>query len=152
MTPGKLSRRIVADRMARIDRMLEEIYKLPMDNYDVFLQDSRNVYTAESCLRRSLEALLDMGRHILAKGFGLGVTEYKEIANELHRQGVLNSDNAELLKVLAGYRNRMVHFYNEITTKELFEICRDDIKDILQVKEAFLQWIRRNPERIEETL
>ena len=105
MTPGKLSRRIVADRMAWIDMMLEEIHKLPMDNYDVFLQDSRNVYTAESCLRRSLEALLDMGCHILAKSFGLGVTKYKEIAKELHRQGVLDSDNAELLKVLAGYRN-----------------------------------------------
>lgn len=152
MTPGKLSRRIIADRMAWIDRMLEEIHKLPMDSYDIFLQDSRNMYTAESCLRRSLEALLDIGRHILAKGFGLGVTEYKEIAKELQRQGVLDSDNAELLKVLAGYRNRMVHFYNEITTKELFGICRDDIKDLLQVKEAFLQWIRHNPERIEETL
>ena len=35
---------------------------------------------ADSCLRRSLEALFDIGRHILAKGYARGVTEYKEIA------------------------------------------------------------------------
>ena len=55
-------------------------------------------------LRRSLEALLDLGRHILAKGFGVGVTEYKEIASELCRHGVLTEADAALLRTLAGYR------------------------------------------------
>jgi hypothetical protein len=34
-------------------------------------------------LRRSLEALMDLGRHIVAKGFGRGVTEYREIESVL---------------------------------------------------------------------
>ena len=83
MSTGKLNSRILADRVAWINRMLEEIGKLPLDDYERFILDSRNIWTAESCLRRSLEALLDLGRHILAKGFGKGITEYKEIAREL---------------------------------------------------------------------
>lgn len=35
-----------------------------------------------------------------------------------------------LLKILAGYRNRMVHFYHEITPKELYEICSGELEDI----------------------
>lgn len=152
MSPGKVSRRIAADRLAWIERMLEEIKKLPLGSLETFLADTRNVFTAESCLRTSLEALFDLGRHILAKRFGVGVTEYKEIAFELERQGVLDADKAALLKILAGYRNRMVHFYHEIKPEELHEICRRELEDVQRVKEALRTWITANPEHMDETL
>ena len=63
MTPGKVSRRILIDRMAWIDQMLAEIQKLPLESYEAFTSDSRNVWAAESCLRRALEAIMDLGRH-----------------------------------------------------------------------------------------
>lgn len=152
MSPGKISRRIAADRLAWIERMLLEIRRLPLDTIEAFLGDSRNVFTAESCLRTSLEALFDLGRHILAKRFGAGVTEYKEIAFELERREVLNADDGMLLKVLAGYRNRMVHFYHEITPKELYEICRGNLGDIQRVKEAFVSWINAHPDFLDDML
>jgi uncharacterized protein YutE (UPF0331/DUF86 family) len=152
MSPGKISRRITADRLAWIERMLKEIQTLPLGSIDNFLGDSRNVFSAESCLRTSLEALLDLGRHILAKCFGIGVTEYKEIAVELERRGVLDPDKGLLLKTLAGYRNRMVHFYHEITSKELYEICTGELDDIREVKEALRSWIQAHPEWVDETL
>jgi uncharacterized protein YutE (UPF0331/DUF86 family) len=148
MSPGILNRRILSDRIAWIDRMLEEIGKLPLENYDRFLQDTRNIWAAESCLRRALEALLDLGRHILAKGFGKGITEYKEIARQLRQESVLDRRHAELLEVLAGYRNRMTHFYHEIGTEELYDICRKDIRDIRKVKEVLVSWINANPDRV----
>ncbi|MCS7220425.1 MAG: hypothetical protein RML36_01005 [Anaerolineae bacterium] len=74
--PGKISRRIAYDRLAWVERMLSEIRALPLDSREAFLADRRNIWAAESCLRRALEALLDIGRHILARGFGVGVTEY----------------------------------------------------------------------------
>ena len=152
MSPGKVSRRITADRLAWIDRMLKEIQSLPLGSIEAFLGDSRNVFTAESCLRTSLEALFDLGRHILAKCFGIGVAEYKEIAFELERQGVVDPENALLLKILAGYRNRMVHFYHEITSKELYEICTRELQDLRKVKEALLKWVHVHPEQMDETL
>jgi uncharacterized protein YutE (UPF0331/DUF86 family) len=132
--------------------MVGEIRRLPLESMETFLGDSRNVFTSESCLRTSLEALFDLGRHVLAKGFGAGVTEYKEIAFELERQGVLDAEKAVLLKVLAGYRNRMVHFYHEITSKELYEICTRQLGDIQRVKAGLLEWIHAHPDQMDETL
>jgi len=100
MSPGKLNRRILADRLEWIDRMLQEINSLPLNSYEEFSSDSRNIWAAESCLRRALEALLDLGRHILAKGFGKGVTEYKQIARELGNARVLSAKKARELKCL----------------------------------------------------
>jgi uncharacterized protein YutE (UPF0331/DUF86 family) len=152
MSPGKVSCRITADRLAWIDRMLKEIRNLPLGSIEVFLADSRNVFAAESCLRTSLEALFDLTRHILAKGFETGVTEYKEIASELERQGVVDSEIALLLKMLAGYRNRMVHFYHEITSKELYEICSSELGDVQKAKDALLKWVHTHPEHMDDTL
>jgi len=83
MTAGAVSGRIVADRLELIDSLLREIRHLPLQEARLFFEDHRNIWSAESCLRRSLEALFDIGRHILAKGFGVGVSEYREIAAKL---------------------------------------------------------------------
>ena len=90
MAPGKISNRVIAERVAWINNMIREIGQLPLGDHQSFTSDKRNVWAAESCLRRALEALMDLGRHILAKGFGRGVSEYKEIASNLDESGVLN--------------------------------------------------------------
>jgi len=66
MTPAAVSKRVVADRLDLIDSFLREIRSLPLGDQTLFFADRRNLWSAESCLRRSLEALFDVGRHILA--------------------------------------------------------------------------------------
>ena len=150
MSPSPISRHVVSDRLAWVDRMLRDMRALPLDNRDAFLADRRNVWTAESCLRRALEAVLDLGRHILAKGFGLGVSEYKEIAALLAERGVLGEEDARLLRVLAGYRNRLVHFHHEITPDELYDICARDLPDVQRVADAYRAWLAAHPELMGE--
>ena len=96
MTPMAISKRVVADRLDLIDSFLREIRSLPLENPSGFFADRRNIWSAESCLRRSLEALFDVGRHILAKGFGSGVSEYKEIPLRLQEKAVLTETEAKL--------------------------------------------------------
>jgi Uncharacterized conserved protein len=150
MTPSKVSRRVVADRLAWVERMVAEIRALPLADRDAFFADRRNLWTAESCLRRALEALLDLGRHILAKGFGIGVSEYREIAVRLEEQQVISSDEAALLRTMAGYRNRLVHFYHEVSSEELYEVCAHRLDDLEQVLAAYRRWLQDHPERLSE--
>ena len=103
--------------------MLSGLQRVPLESYEAFIKDPVTVAAAESYLRRALEALLDMGRHVLAKGFGKPVAEYKLIATELEAATVISSNTARTFRILAGYRNRMVHFYHEISSQELYEIC-----------------------------
>ena len=152
MSPGKISKKVTGDRIAWVDKMVAEIRSLPFTTYDEFMKDKRNVWATESCLRRALEALFDIGRHILAKAFGKGVSEYKEIASELGQFGVLHNEDVELLRTLGGYRNRLVHFYHEVSAQEMFDICKDELDDLLRIKEAYLHWVKQNPDKVDETL
>ncbi len=152
MTRGAISRRVVADRLGIARELLGDIRALPLSDQDEFFADRRNLWTAESCLRRTLEAMLDVGRHILAKGFAVGVSEYKEIATGLEQHGVLSPVDASLLRTLAGYRNRMVHFYHEVSGEELFAICGEQLGEVEQVCHALAEWIRENPARVDPVL
>ena len=152
MNPGPLSQRIVSDRLSWVERMVGEIQALPLNDRDAFFADHRNIWTAESCLRRALEALLDLGRHVLAKGFGIAVTEYRDIAVQLQAQGVLSPADGDLLRVLAGYRNRLVHFYHEIDATELYDICIHHLNDLEQLCAAYRKWLRTHPELLDKKL
>ena len=152
MSPSKISKRIFLDRLAWVNRMVAQIRALPLADPTAFMADSRNVSTAESCLRRGLEALFDLGRHILARAFGKGISEYKEIASGLQEMGVLNAGQKRLLDILAGYRNRMVHFYHEISAEELLEICAGQLGDITAIRDALRAWYDLHPELIDLTL
>jgi len=152
MAPGKASQRIVASRLDWVQRMTDEIRSLPLGSLDEFTADRRNIGAAESCLRRAIEALLDLGRHLLGKAFGVAVTEYKQIADELARAQVLTPKSARQLRILAGYRNRMVHFYHAVTDQELYAICSREIGDVWAVRNAFKSWIESHPESIDTAL
>ncbi|MDE2059925.1 MAG: DUF86 domain-containing protein [candidate division NC10 bacterium] len=152
MMPGALSKRVIVDRLALVDALLSEIRLLPLADRQAFFADRRNVWAAESCLRRCLEALFDIGRHILAKGYGLGVSEYKEIAVKLQTHGVLSANEATIMHLLAGYRNRLVHFYHEVSTEELYQVCSRQLGDIEVMQNACHRWLTAYPERLDQAL
>lgn len=152
MTPSQLRHAVVAERIAWVQEMLRGVRRLPLATLEAFCADPRDLAAAESYLRRALEALLDLGRHILAKGFGRGVTEYKEIARELASEGVLTGGEAAILRKLASYRNRMVHFYHEVSARELYEICSLHLGDVETILTALITWVKDNPDKVDRML
>jgi uncharacterized protein YutE (UPF0331/DUF86 family) len=132
--------------------MMARIQSLPLGSLEDFTENPHIPASAESYLRRGLEALFDLGRHLLAKGFGRAAIEYKSISRELQQAGVLDPASADLMYQMAGYRNRLVHFYDEVTIEELYRVCTQDLADVDQVIETIAQWIRDHPDCIDESL
>jgi uncharacterized protein YutE (UPF0331/DUF86 family) len=152
MNPGRVSQRIVADRISWVQTMLADIQSLPLESFEQFTQERRTMWAAESCMRRALEAMLDLGRHVVAKGLGKGVSEYKEIASHLAQAGILSSETAQLMKQMAGYRNRLVHFYHEVSTEELYTLCANNLKDIQAVIQEITDWLNTHPQIMDSEL
>ena len=79
-----------------------------------------------------MEAIIDIGRHIIAKHAGKSSVENKEIARLLGRYGVISEGLNERLMLMDGYRNRMVHFYRGVMEGELFQILINNLADAEQ--------------------
>ena len=152
MVPGLVSQKIAAAKLGLISEMLGGVESLPLASEKEFTRDPRMVAAGESYLRRALEALLDLGRHILAKGFGLPVAQYAAIAEQLGAKGVVANDLAARLKLMASYRNRLVHEYDVVTPSELYTILTAKISDVVAVSDAIRSWLAENPERVDRSL
>ena len=72
------------------------------------------------------------------------MTEYKEISKSLFEKKILHKKEADKLRKMAGYRNRMVHFYHEISPEELQEICAYHLDEIEVLLNKLLDWVRKN--------
>ena len=130
MVISKLNLNRIQENLNLIGVFLEKLRRLSRFSRMDFLNDERNPAAAESFLRRCIEAIFDIGRHILSKSFSFKTLEYKEVAKELGEKKVVSIDYSETLIKMAGYRNRMVHFYKEISAEELYDILLNELKDI----------------------
>jgi uncharacterized protein YutE (UPF0331/DUF86 family) len=120
----------VRENLSLIGSFLEKLGRLVKLSKIEFLADERNPAAAESFLRRSIEAMFDISRHILSKTYEFKSLEYKDVAQALGEKKIVSSAYADTLVKMAGYRNRMVHYYREIKPDELYDILQKDLGDI----------------------
>ena len=106
-----------------------------------FLRTPETPWPVNHACARALEALLDLGRHILAKKFGQAVEEYREIGPALAKEKVIPEDQIPIFRNMAGYRNRMVHFYHDVSNEEIRTICTNHLGDIELVLTTMKKWI-----------
>jgi len=125
-----LNKQVIISRIEEIRRCLSELKKFSQLSLDEF-KKNYNFAISEHFLRRALEAVFDIGSHILSRIPGARASTYKEIALLLSKEGILPSDfvKAKLIK-MAGYRNRLVHFYYEVSKEELYYILQENLDDI----------------------
>lgn len=124
-----------------IDR-LERLVKAPKEDFLSPGSDLPAIVDSHLC--RSLGAVFDVGRHLLAKSGGPELPlEYKSIATNLARFGIVPSDLEEALVMMARYRDRLVHFYHEITDEELHSIICNVLKDLRKFVESVEAYLGR---------
>ena len=137
-----LNKKVLESRLSEIRVNLEKLENLGKMTLENFLENE-NFAIAEHYLRRALEAIFEIGNHILSRlpiPPGERPSTYKEIAIVLGKYKVLPPEFAQgVLYQMAGYRTRLVHFYHEITKEELYGILQKDLKDI----EVFCKFINK---------
>jgi uncharacterized protein YutE (UPF0331/DUF86 family) len=146
MTRGSISLKIVHEKLLLIESCLGELRKLPVETLADFTADHRAA-AAESYLRRALQAIFDLLRHLIAKGYGRGLLEYRELARIAREEKLVEDPElGEILDRMARYRNRMTHFYDEITDDELYEIVKTKLGDL----EGIARELQRSASRLSQ--
>jgi uncharacterized protein YutE (UPF0331/DUF86 family) len=125
-----------------LEECLKELRPFSKMSKEEFLSDRKNPPFVESYLRRSLEVVFDIGRHILSKIYGFKEIEYKAIAKGLGEKEVISQRLSKELYKMAGYRNRLVHFYRDVTSEELYEIITSHLGDFERFSQEIVSFIK----------
>ncbi|MDO8729300.1 MAG: DUF86 domain-containing protein [bacterium] len=122
---------------------LRELGKLPCDQF----QENKGFELGQYHLHRALEGVFNIGSHILSRISGGQATQYSEIALKLGEHSIVDKTFAkEKLVSMAKYRNRLVHFYAEVTLDEICKIIKEDLGDF----EIFLSCVKKVLENPDE--
>lgn len=118
-------------RLRDLANLTLEQFKSNPDNYAI----------AEHHLRRALQSLLDLGRHIVVKSGWGNPANYREVFDLLEKGGVVDKNFRLRVQGMAGYRNRLVHEYAEVTQDEMWWILQNQLDDLLALLDRFLVYI-----------
>jgi uncharacterized protein YutE (UPF0331/DUF86 family) len=86
--------------------------------------------SAERFLHLAIEALLDLGNHIISDE-ELGVVgRYSDIARILFEHHYLDEAERNILLKIIGFRNILVHDYLELDLEIVFEVIQHNLGDL----------------------
>lgn len=132
---------ILRRRLEKLREYLHILEDLSRASESEFLADPRLYGSAERFLQLAIEALLDMGAHVVAE-MGLGKTEaYRDIPRALEAAGLLPSELARRWEKLVGFRNILVHEYVDLDRRSVYRILQEELADLHKLGEVFARFL-----------
>ncbi|MFZ5650680.1 MAG: type VII toxin-antitoxin system HepT family RNase toxin [Bacillota bacterium] len=131
------NKNLIAERLNIIRSAVKRLKLLAQIPAEEFCGNEDCVDIAENRLRRAIEALFDLGRHLVVKT-GAGVpSDYRSIIKLLTESGIIPDEFSRQIAGMSGYRNRLIHDYNKVTPEELYQVLQTRLSDF----ELFCQHI-----------
>lgn len=114
-------------------KFLDSLQQMSVDD---FVADPRNYLSATRVLQISVEAMIDIANHIIARE-GLGMPQsYHDAIKILVREGYLPGDKEDTFRAMIRFRNRAVHMYDE---KEIYRIICENLSDFQDYMDSIVK-------------
>ncbi|HEX9722387.1 MAG TPA: DUF86 domain-containing protein [Candidatus Paceibacterota bacterium] len=138
--PIPIEKEKVSERIADIKHALAKLNSYQDFSAEDLANEEDKFSLVAYWLRIALEGVLTIGTHILSRLPSNGKKkDYTRVLVSLGDYGVIPQEFAKKIRGMAGYRNRLVHLYWEVTPEELAKTLQDDIVDF----EEFIEHIEK---------
>lgn len=142
-TMTRLDKESIHSKIARIRRNLSQLKKLGKIPYQKYVGDFLNTSTAERLLQVSIEAMLDIGSHIIAEEELGEPLEYRDVFSLLVKNKIIRKTSKEKLMQLASLRNRIVHVYEDIDHKLIHRYLQKELSDIEKFTKEIVLYLKK---------
>lgn len=88
-------------------------------------------------IQTTIEALIDIAYHISAKEYNHAPTDARDAIKSLVENGLVSRECLGIYGGMVGFRNRVVHGYQEVTDERVYEIASKELDDF----DAFIKQI-----------
>ncbi len=132
---------IIRKRLNKLDGYLAILENARRYSWEEFVADPERYGSVERFLHLSLEALQDMGNHIIAD-LELGVVDRaRDIPEIFANQRWIDETMKDTWIRMIGFRNILVHDYLELDRGIVYEILQHHLDDLKQVRDVFVQFL-----------
>lgn len=136
-----LKREKVTGRLQELDTVLQELRRYQDVTPETLQTDLSRRWVIERGLIAAASLVLDVANHILAGHFGIYTQAYEETLASLHEKQVISDKLYEQIKGLGGFRNVLVHLYQEIDPQLVWESYQKGLTVFPQFAQEVLSWL-----------
>lgn len=132
---------IIDARIKKIRTAAAKLARYKNMSLDDFVGNSDNTDLAERNLEVAIEAMLDIGNHIIASLDYEKPNDYYDIFVILGKNKVISNEFAQKIAPLAGLRNRIIHDYTNIDHKLILKNIKERLSDFEKYSKEILLFI-----------
>lgn len=137
MTSEQLQSKL--DRLKLNFERLDELAAIPEEE---FVADYRNVAAAIYLLQTSIQALIDVGSFLVAHNVLPTPRSSHQVFEHLEQAGLLDPGTAARAAPIVGFRNRVVHLYDRVDDKRVYEVLTQHRRDLPRLLDGLLGAIK----------
>ncbi|EQB86321.1 uncharacterized protein YutE (UPF0331/DUF86 family) [Clostridium punense] len=119
----------IEEKIYFMEQNLLKLKKLREVKKDIFLEDFRNVDSAKYLLQVTIEAMLDISSHIIARNRWGKPEDNKAHFQMLADNQIIETKDIDIYFSMAKFRNRIVHMYFKIEDEFIYEIVQNNLED-----------------------
>ena len=122
-------------RLAEYLGVLRELRSVPAQ---ALVGDLVRMGSVKYYLQVSIESCIDVAQHVIASEGFRPPNDYADTFTVLAERGILEHDFAERLRLMAKFRNRLVHLYGTIDDRQVVDVLGKDLGDFDHFRERIL--------------
>ncbi|RKD32296.1 type VII toxin-antitoxin system HepT family RNase toxin [Thermohalobacter berrensis] len=129
-----VNRNVIIRRIQKAQEYLDFLKQIKNEyNLKEFKSDPKVYGSSERFLHLAIEALMDIGNHIIADE-NLGKVEYySDIPKILYENKYIGEELRDVFIKIIGFRNILVHDYIDINLDLVFEVIDKNLTDIEEI-------------------
>jgi uncharacterized protein YutE (UPF0331/DUF86 family) len=132
---------VIRKRLNKLDAYLDILCGMHRYSLDDFLADPERYGSAERFLQLAIEALTDLGNHVIAD-LRLGTVDtYGDVAAILADKGYIDAELKDTWLKIVGFRNVLVHDYAELDRRVVYDVLTNRLGDLEQLRKVFAQFL-----------
>lgn len=132
---------VLRRRLDQLQEYLTYLRRAQQYSRSAFLEDPERYASVERFLHLSIEAVNDMGSHVVADE-GLGTVERaQDLPDIFQNEGYIDDDLRDVWADMIGFRNVLVHEYLEIDREIVYDVLQSQLDDIERLRSVFAQFL-----------
>jgi uncharacterized protein YutE (UPF0331/DUF86 family) len=136
---------LVVRKINLISQDLDELLPISRKDLSDYLSSRMDEILAERYLERMISRMIDINYHLITETGHPPPADYYQSFTQLGTLGILPPAFTQQIAACAGLRNRIVHEYDEIEPRKVYEGLQAAVRDIPQYLAHIHQYLQHLP-------
>lgn len=132
---------IIQQRVEKINEAVSQLKKYREISQSEFIKDKKTQYAAMFAMIIGIEAICDIGNHILSRYFNRSAESYKDVILTLGEVEVIPEKFAKKSSQMVDFRNLLIHIYLKVDPLIVYKNLKKAPEEFTQFCQYFLKFI-----------